>query len=315
MGSIRPVLVIVCVGACDARVARYSESDGSADGDATSISASTSDGQTDPGTAGMTSSADVSSSDTSAGSDESSSACVPALYNKDLGADGVCDHIDGQIGRSECTTWLDLCPDGMKCFDLNDSPSGGYCGEIVQPVAPAYGPCTTDLVSETDDCDRGYSCEAGVCQPRATCSKIAPHCDEATSAWAGYSNICTSACRLLDPICPQNFRCYWSVIGGLCGPEGRGSGDADVGERCDHNFDCAPVGLFGAICYGNIEGLPPIEHDPLRIPGCTGERCCAEICEIPDGACSDPSAECTPIGIDAQSNQCADGAGVCLLPS
>jgi hypothetical protein len=266
-------------------------------------------------TEGFTSSAgsEVSDSSSSGGWEPE---CLPTLRNVDLGSDGECDGVDGQFGRSECTTWLDLCPAGMKCYDVDDSPSGGHCGSIVDPVVPPYGACVVDVQTETDDCDRSYSCEVGICQPRATCSKESPHCEDPGSAWGGYSNICAPACSLLDPECPPGLRCYWSIVGGLCGPASEGQGDIAVGDSCDHHFDCAEFGELGALCYGDrhLPDAPPLQYDASRIPGCAAVQCCAEICALPNGVCSDPAAVCTTIGIDAATSACADGAGVCLLP-
>lgn len=266
-------------------------------------------------TSGFTSAAPTASGpDTSVGdsttSDPSSSWCL-SYFNLDLGIDGVCDEVSGVWGANDCTTWYDECPRDMKC-DFS-----GTC--VAVPVRPRqmYEACTEGGESP-DECDRGLHCRQGVCLGFCQCNEEAPHCADPNSQCLGLSTsrVCYPECDLLDPTCPLNYGCAaaWGV-GAFCIPV-LGVGSGPPGTSCDGFEDCAP----GTACYGDaLQDLPssPTEHSQTRIPGCTSDfKCCAELCQLPDGSCSQPGAICTVFTADETKVPCFGfDTGVCLLPA
>jgi hypothetical protein len=221
------------------------------------------------------------------------------LQNYDLGTDGKCD-VEPPPPGDPCTTFQDTCPPGEKC---NGS---GECVEVVTRPAQLGEPCI-ELSPGMDDCDRGMTCTGGTCLANARCSLEWPHCDD-PDARATDGRICSPGCDLLDPQCQPHAICRALNYAAVCS-----AGDYGLGEPGD---DCIVGGgcRMGTVCYGDASAVH--QHAPERVPGCTDRfRCCAELCRLSDGACSQPGAVCTSLSTMPEYFQaCFGDAGVCLLP-
>lgn len=299
-------ILISASTACGARsLSPLPSTSGAPEGTTTGVSSNTGVGDTGVSVGGSgDTTAPSSTGGATSGRDESGAAACPLtfLVNVDLGSDGECDHVSVPSASEECTTFNDTCPEGKKCNRY------GRCFRVADAPGALFESCSSE-VSGDDDCDRGLTCLSGICYANCTCSASAPHCDDpAGLCWA---TPCLPACDPFQPDCPGEEVCGYTPFGFFCA-QGPVKTFVQLGEPCDLSIsNCADARGVAAECYGAGNGQFP----PSRVPGCTDDfACCAELCRLSEGACSQPGATCVVLSDMPGVPECLGDVGVCLLP-
>jgi hypothetical protein len=271
-----------------------------------SATASASDTTGVSATVGSASDSSAGTTGTEADSGDEVPECL-VLQNYDLGADGECDVVnEGPPGG--CTPYNDECPPTQKCNEYQE------CQSVVAKPRQLYESCM-DLGLGLDDCDRGLTCRSGACYANCICSHNQPYCeadDTRCMVNATSTGSCLPTCDLLEPSCPTGAACVAWNYAAVCAPSAS-QGNGAPGLECPSD-GCAA----GSVCYGDPAGAQ--QHLPSRIPGCGDRddgvlhRCCAEVCRLPDGVCSQAGAVCTAIPLESEFLGCFGDAGVCLSP-
>jgi hypothetical protein len=203
------------------------------------------------------------------------------------------------------------CPAGEKC---NWRVSGATIVHVCVPVTgdQAVGePCTHEGVfSGADDCDIEGLCYGavkitsgwpGICRRYCQGDEQAPLCEVADyMCTTGDLPACLPTCDPLLQDCPgAGQMCFywyeWQAHGFVCAATGD---TADVGDNCLVPFDCRK----GLTC----------QPGP-RVPGCTGENCCTEFCDLSAAntcAAAGMGAECVSLDIGGEYQD----VGACLIP-
>lgn len=224
-------------------------------------------------------------------------------------------------GDGECDVWAQDCAEGEKCVPWADDGGDIWNATRCVPVMGTGQPGDTCMlfggeITGMDDCALGSICmrlddgtDNGVCVPQCLGSEEAPACVAAdrtcTISNDGVLTLCMQQCDPTSPSCPAGMGCYPSgdAYELVCWPDF--SGDVGVyGDPCFASNSCDP----GLICI--IGGF---------VPGCEGDACCSEYCDLND---PDPAAACMgqPEGqmcrafYEGDAPPGLEHVGVCALP-
>ncbi len=269
---------------------------------------------------------------------------IPDDDDTDDDNDGNPDDTDGDDdgdGRPDdtdtCPTDPDPCDGCVPDVDTGECEGGGGGGG-----GGDTPPCIYD-----SQCDDGYVCEDGVCQPPdnycdmscpegevcedGTCQPPTVPCDDAGDCPGGETCV-DGACHPGTPPCTTNCDyCQWDedCQGGQVCVEGEchtaeppvpcaGDGDCpsgqvceggycDVPEPCTDDSDCPT----GSVCDNTVDFCVP-EHPPIP---CDGAEDCPSGDTCTGGFCSPPST-CNDDGDCPSGQVCADNGGVelCVYP-
>jgi hypothetical protein len=196
----------------------------------------------------------------------------------------------------ECLLWEQDCPAGAKCVPFDSEFGDGVidssrCADLAELPKMLGDPCSTEGgVLGLDDCDEGLLCwfldvdGNGRCTPMCTGTKESPKCDGGLVcdvSNGGYLPLCLATCDPLAPTCAVGQICIWSGAQALFVCDGDASGDDGAfGDPCEYINVC-DSGLTCAVAE--------------NVPGCLGQGCCTEFCDVSmpsDGQCSAPEQEC-----------------------
>lgn len=220
----------------------------------------------------------------------------------------------------QCIVEQQDCPAGHKCVWYVEPPStrrrnDAQCIPVEGNIEP-YAPCTlpNGIGPEiTDDCGADSFClevygtaDHGFCVPFAApdgdCSdhpgsRLAVE-NGSSFPWACMYYDCNP---LVPDWCPEDMRCtlYPAYLYGVntCW-EVPPSVDQPLGSTCDF-AGCGE----GKLCM-------PSEF----LPGCAGDRCCTQWCDLMAPSCDDPRTVCTFFQVWSDDDPSFDSLGACLLP-
>jgi hypothetical protein len=215
-----------------------------------------------------------------------------------------------------CTPAAQDCPDGMKCvwYSFAGQPrrDAAKCIPVTGDLAP-FEPCTLpNGIGEDieDDCGEDSYCldvygtaDHGFCAPFSTGT-----CDDYEGTVPVFENgsdfpaaCLNQPCNLFENSCPNGMRCMFYPASlyahAMCWAE-PDPPDLPLGAACDYG-GCGP----GRMC-APTEWLPACEHD----------RCCAELCDFPEGACQEEGTACEFVPVWGAHKAEFANAGACVLP-
>lgn len=221
-------------------------------------------------------------------------------YEDDDGGTGctfTCPDPPPGPGGGSCSLLEQDCSEDQKCMPWDPFGEGIWsatrCSWIADEPGEPGEPCIVEgnALTGIDSCDLGSVCwqvdpktNDGICH--ALCAQVEGllTCEDPAQSCAqlpGDVPLCVHACDPVAPDCEPYQGCQLS--GGddtfICRPPPEVP--VPIGEVCDDPGVCA-VGSLCAFGLGIDCGNEP------------GQGCCAEICEVGAGACSDPGAACVP---------------------
>lgn len=246
----------------------------------------------------------------------------------EMAVQGTSEATTGPVGDEGVTTgdpfacdpWLQDCPSGQKCAAWDDRGGAHWnatkCVEVAPGAKAAGQPCSVQgsVASGLDDCDAGSFCWyveqatlQGVCAPRCTGSAEAWDCPDTRHCDIGNGGallLCLQTCDPLVPSCPSGQICFGSVDDSqfVCDAGNVGT-PGDYGEPCEYINSCA-YGLFCAF--------------PRQVPGCEGEGCCSEYCDLGQpNSCAGAGGgqECVAWFADGEAPPGLEDVGYCTIPS
>ena len=272
---------------------------------------STTSGRTATGEPGETATSREPPGTSSSGSHGTSSA-----DSSDSGP-GFLDPIDTDTGSAvDCDSYLQDCPDGEKCNPYADDGGSAWNALGCFPVAPSPNqpgePCEVigSGTSGFDNCDVASMCWAvdtetniGNCVALCEGSIEAPTCSDPSTTCSvaneGVLNLCLLSCDPDGDDCPQGQACYEIDTGFVCAPDAPPAPGAP-GTSCDNIASCD----LGAIC------VTAAAHGP----GCDGQGCCTEECDLSDPVCENPNQVCQEWFEDGMVPPGFEDFGVCMVP-
>ena len=203
--------------------------------------------------------------------------CLPIACDNNGECPGLIDGhcYDGYCYEKCDTTLPKPCPPGFICVTLDDGQS------VCMPIGGGNIGCREDV-----ECDYGYECVDGFCQPLPT-----PPDGTCPDGGISFQDHCYERCD--DGVCPPGYTCVVTPNGPACLPIGGGGTN-----NCSIDDDCEP----GYICV-----------DGHCVPKkCTDDSDCGAGFKCINGTCY---PICGPNGIDCPPGHiCVDVGGdtVCM---
>lgn len=295
----RRVVMLLCALSCS----RGPESPvASGDGTASDIGTNSDETATGIPTAG-TAPLDTASSGASKPSDT-------ALESSSTTLDLTGTSMDHNVPPQECETWIDTCPDGMKCLPYTSrgpSEFGAFdtqgCFELVAEPAPSGSNCQpleaeSGQASQLDTCEKGTICWFEVCTPLCQGPFGEWTCPEERGCAPLFPLvICLPTCDPFEPDCAVGEICAPTAYYFACALAADSKG---LFDPCGSAIECAS----GLVCVGSEAAVECSEE----VSGC-----CSSLCKIDAPACSGMGQECVsyyPPGTPGYEN-----LGVCRIPS
>jgi hypothetical protein len=167
-------------------------------------------------------------------------------------------------------------------------------------------------VSGVDTCEAATMCwdvdpetNEGTCVAFCTGTEDTPICDEpGTTCWIDYNAVlilCVPICHPLLQDCRDGEACYDDGESFLCAPECGGEMGM-YGDPCEFEFGCCDPGLICA--------------DDSAVPGCVGDRCCTEYCDLTDPElCPGEGQACVPTYDPGSAPPGYENLGLCAVPA
>ena len=216
----------------------------------------------------------------------------------------------GGVPPQECETWIDSCPDDMKCLpytSVGPNEFGAFdtqgCFKLLPDPAQLGSSCQpleawSGQASQLDTCERGAICWFEVCTPL---------CQGPFGEWACPENlgcaplfplvICLPTCDPLESDCADGEICAPTAYYFACASA---TDSKDLFEPCGSATECAP----GLVC---------VDSDAAAECSNSESGCCSSLCKIDDPMCSGMGQECMsyyPPGTPGYEN-----LGVCKTAS
>lgn len=190
------------------------------------------------------------------------------------------------FGPSECDTWAQDCPPGMKCVAYGANGGAVWdatkCIPVMDDPKQPGEPCTVEgnVFSGIDDCDIGAVCwdvdeaNIGTCVALCIGTPEAPDCTAPSTSCAlgydGFVAICLDNCDPLVQDCPAGLACVANPddVGFLCafdvsGDSGQQHDPCESVVECDPGLHCGPKSA-AAECVSD------------------GPGCCEPFCDLGD---------------------------------
>ena len=274
-----------------------------------------SSGDTDPDTVPNTDTGTdtgTDSDDASGGSDESGTCgSLTGIDGDSAGGDTGGEDCDSFLGCMDvacltimCDWWAQDCGAGKKCGAIASTPgSGSWDANVCMSVGcePPGAPCMkvddpAPCASQTDTCDATSICMdvdadtgIGTCVEMCTGTPDDPACpvsgQTCRQLFSGVLNVCLPDCNpLLPGACAPGLACVPevaddSVAGFVCLDDYGGplSGESCSWGACAAGHMCIDAASFG--------------------PGCDGNDCCTEFCDLTDAAftCAGQDQQCVAL--------------------
>lgn len=212
---------------------------------------------------------------------------------------------------SECDIWSQDCPEGEKCVPYS-SDGGSFdankCVPVLGDGQPGDACNYAGVIDSTDDCGVDSFCfyapftgGAGECLAFCGGTPEDPVCDGDAPAtcvvdFEGTVTLCVPNCDPLGQDCGDGDTCVFSdsLADFLCAP----STENATGEPCEFTTSCAN----GSFCA------------PVNVtPDCGGEGCCADFCDLNEGACSQDGTVCVPFFEEGTAPEGHENLGACIL--
>lgn len=211
---------------------------------------------------------------------------------------------------SQCSPWLQDCPNGEKCVAYASAGSSTWDANKCVPVlgnGQIGDACKYDgPSSSTDDCGADGWCwnvdadGIGVCTGFCTGPMEDPICESGFGCWIdnqGSINMCMMQCDPLIQNCVSTADwCFYNYMSGRF--------------VCKAATEDLPTGAPCTTIDGCVGGNTCLQAEVF--PSCDGFACCAAFCDLTAPNCTQPGTKCVSLFGESAAPEFVN-LGVCIV--